>query len=289
MVFMTGDNSSNPATHLGRQMKRDRLAHGWSLRELAARTGINFAHLGRIELGTRPPTEKIALACDAVFPERDGWYLLFFEESKSWVPPGLRNWAEYEDKSATLRVWSPGILHGLVQTEPYARELLSVSPGVGAEQVTARLASRMERQRRVLHRDDPPLASFVVDEVALFRFVGSAEVMVAQLGHLLEVARLPRVTMTVMPAITHPGNESEFILADDAVYVEHAIAGYVFTEQETVTRLAMRFDTLRGESYRVSESLARIERMRDTWARGAKAVTAEVKADRASKSPRPRV
>jgi hypothetical protein len=112
--------------------------------------------------------------------------------------------------------------------------------------------------------------------------------MAEQLGHLHEVARLPRVTMAVMPAVAHPGNESGFVLTDDAVYAEHAVAGFVYTERETVTRLAMRFDSLRGESYRVSESLARIGRMRDTWATGAKAPTAAVKADSASKSRRTR-
>lgn len=35
---------------------------------------FNAAHLGRIEGGKRPPTERVALACDAAFPERQGWY-----------------------------------------------------------------------------------------------------------------------------------------------------------------------------------------------------------------------
>ena len=67
---MAAHNTGNPATHFGRQMKKERLARGWSLRELSARTGINFSHLGRIENGHRPPTEAIAVACDRVFPER---------------------------------------------------------------------------------------------------------------------------------------------------------------------------------------------------------------------------
>jgi transcriptional regulator with XRE-family HTH domain len=271
---MASNNGNGAATHFGRQMNKERLAHGWSLRELSARTGIDFATLSRVENGKRPPTEKLARACDRAWPERHGWFLDYYEESKSWVPAGFRSWAEYEPKSATLRVWSPGIVHGLLQTEAYARDLLSVSPGVSGEIVSARLSSRMERQRRVLHREDPPSAWFVVDEFALYRCVGSAEIMSAQLRRLLEVARLPNVTMTVMPAVTHPGNESEFIIADGAVYAEHAVGGYVFTEQETVTRLATRFDTLRGESYRVSESLARIGRMRDVWTTGVRAASA---------------
>ena len=56
---------------------------------------------------------------------------------------------------------------------------------------------------------------------------------------------------------------------------EHAAGGYVFTEPETVTRLATRFDTLRGESYRVSESPALIGRMRDVWTTGVSALQRE--------------
>jgi hypothetical protein len=37
------------------------------------------------------------------------------------------------DKSATLRVWSPGIVHGPLQTEDYARALLTTYPGVSPE------------------------------------------------------------------------------------------------------------------------------------------------------------
>lgn len=59
---MTGNKPNSAATHLGRQMKRDRQAHGWSLRELSARTGIDYATLSRIENGKRPPTEKLAAA-----------------------------------------------------------------------------------------------------------------------------------------------------------------------------------------------------------------------------------
>jgi transcriptional regulator with XRE-family HTH domain len=284
---MSDDNGSNPATHFGRQMRKERLARGWSLRELAARTKINFAHLGRIENGQRPPTEAVAIACDGAFPERRGWFLEYYEESRTWIPAGFRSWPEYEDRARSLRVWSPGIIHGLGQTERYARELLSVHPGVSDEQVTARLASRMQRQQRILFRDDPPRMWFVVDEVALYRYVGSPEIMAEQLGHLLELARLPHVTLSVMPAIAHPGNESEIVVSDDAAYVEHSVAGYVYTD-ETVTRLAMRFDTLRGESYRVSESLARIRRMRDTWATGASQATAAAGEAVALKSPRRR-
>lgn len=165
--------------------------------------------------------------------------------------------------------------------------MLSVSPAVSDEVVAARLASRMARQQRALFRPEPPSVWFVVDEMALYRRVGSPEVMAAQMSHLADVAALPNVTLTVMPAVIHPANESGFVIADNAAYAEHVAGGYVFTEQETVTSLATRFDTLRAETYRASESLALIERMTGIWTTGVRAATAAATAGSASKSLRP--
>jgi hypothetical protein len=100
--------------------------------------------------------------------------------------------------------------------------------------------------------------------------VGSAEVMAGQMGHLAEMASMPNVTMQVLPAIAHPATASELIIADNnAAYAEHLAAGGVYTEDDTVTRLERIFATIRGESYRVSESVAIIRRAGETWTAGA--------------------
>jgi hypothetical protein len=231
----------------------------------------------------RPPTEALAQACDTAFPERRGWFSDWYDESRTWaeVPPGFRSWAEVEEKATSLHVWSPGIVHGLLQTEDYARALISVQPTVTAEITRARLANRMERQRRVIARDDPPSAWFVVDELALYRLVGSTEIMAGQMRQLLAVAALPRVTLTVMPAATHPANASELIIADNAAYTEHMAGGFTYTDDETVSALTTRFDSLRGECYRVSESAALIERLGETWTAGVSPLTRTATADHA--------
>src|SRR5450756_2852050 len=99
---MAANTENSAATHFGRQMKKERIAHGWSLREFSARTGTDFTTLSRIENGHRPPNENVAMACDAVFPERRGWFLEYYEESKSWVPAGFRDWPELENKACLL-------------------------------------------------------------------------------------------------------------------------------------------------------------------------------------------
>jgi transcriptional regulator with XRE-family HTH domain len=272
---MAGSQVNGAAGHFGRQMKKERLSRGWSLMELAQRMGVDAAHLGRVESGKRPPTENLAAKCDEVFAERRGWFSEFYGESRHWpeVPASFKSWPEYEDKAVDLRDWSPSIVTGLLQTESYARALISVQPHIAQETVSARLANRMQRQERVLKRDDPPSAWFVIDELSLYREVGNAEVMAAQLRHLLEVAAMPKITIQVLPAIAHPVNASGFLMADDAVWIEHAAGGFVYTEEEVVSGIALRFDSLRGECYRVSESLALIERLEDIWKAGASPLT----------------
>ena len=156
----------------------------------------------------------------------------------------------------------------------YASALIAVQPGTDATAADERLKARMDRQRRVLGRDNPPLVTVVVDELALYRRVGSAEVMARQMRRLAEVAAMARLTLQVMPAIEHPANASGFVLSDDAAYAEHVASGYVFTDDQTVSALSLRFDSIRGECYRVSESLALIERLAKLWATGASPLTA---------------
>jgi len=272
---MDGNSSTSAATHFGRQLKKERLAHGWGLRELSQRTGIDAGHLSRVENGKRPPTEVIALACDDVFPERRGWFMDWYTESRAWseIPASFRSWQEYEDKANRLSVWSPGIIHGLLQTEDYARALLVTMPKATGEVVAARLTARMERQRRTIGRPDPPATWFIIDELSLYRLVGSAGVIAAQLRRLLDVSVMPGVTVQVLPAIAHPATAGELIITDDAAYVENLVGGAVLTG-ETVSSLMAVFDSLRGECYRVSESVALIERLAEAWESGASPLTA---------------
>jgi Domain of unknown function (DUF5753)/Helix-turn-helix domain len=266
--------AGNPGAHFGKQLRKERMARGWSLDELSSRVGIAAGHLSRIENGKRPPTEAVAAACDVVFPERRGWFTEYYQESRTWMPAGFRDWPEVENRAARLSVWSPGIIDGLLQTESYAAALLGTLPGATAEAVATRRANRMARQRRVLLRDDPPAAWFVVDHAALYRLVGSAEVMAGQVRRLAAVADLPNVTMQVLPAVGHPATQSGFMVTEDSAYAEHVGGGYVYTDPESVSKFGRLFDTLRCESYRVSESLAIIKKAGEIWT-GESRATAE--------------
>jgi Domain of unknown function (DUF5753)/Helix-turn-helix len=272
IVDVAANNGGTPLTHFGRQVRKERQARGWSLRELAARTGLAAAYLSQIENGHRPPTEKVALACDSVFPERHRWFKEYYEESKSWMPAGFRDWPEYENKARELLIWSPGIIDGLAQSENYARALLSIHPGVTSDVIDARLRGRMERQKRLL-KEDGPAVVLLVDMPALYRGVGSAGVMSEQCAKLAETAAREQVTVQVVPPVTIPLATATLMIADDAAYTENALSGAVYTDDETVTRLRRLLGSVRSEARPASESAAMIREAERRWT-GARAHTA---------------
>jgi uncharacterized protein DUF5753 len=105
-------------------------------------------------------------------------------------------------------------------------------------------------------------------------------VMAAQCARLIEVAAMPKVVMQIMPEIAHASVASGYLIADDAVWSENIITGGTYTDPETVSATALRFDTLRGECYRVSESLRIITEAGETWTGGSRP-TRRVTADSA--------
>jgi transcriptional regulator with XRE-family HTH domain len=266
------DGTSNPARHFGREVRRARVAAEMTLADFGRAIGYDPGQISRVERGVRPPAEKFAQLCDKVFPERDGWFERFYRESRQWAatPPWFRNWIEHEQRAIKLQVWQPSVLSGLLQTEAYARALLRTFPGVSEEQVAERLAARMARQA-ILTREDPapPVAWFLVDEAALRRRTGTPEIMAGQLHGLVIVARLPNVTIQVVPDVAHAALTGGFAIAEAAAgaaaYIETALTGQVFEDADAVRELATRFDALRTEALRGTESLHLIEKMANQW------------------------
>lgn len=272
------------ADYFGAQVRKRRIQAKLNILALARITGIDDAHLGRIERGLRNPTPDIARRLDEAFDTTD--FSELYEASLSWIPAAFRRWSEYEDRATRLLVWEPGVISGLLQTADYARALLGTESGISDEIITKRLTARLDRQKRIVYRDDPPHIWFVVDLLALYREVGSPAVMAAQLRQLIKVGELPHVTMTVMPAVAHNSNESGFIIGDGAAYAESAASHGVHVD-ETVPALLSRFGSLQGESYRVAESAAIIGQLEEIWASGVNPLTVAARAATASK-PQPR-
>jgi hypothetical protein len=124
-----------------------------------------------------------------------GWWSKYGDVLADWFEAYLG----LEGAASVIRTFELQFVHGLFQTEAYARAvtLLGYRTAPG-EEIDRRVSMRLKRQD-LLTSAEPPQVWSVVDEAALRRPVGGRAVMRAQLKRLTEVAELPHVTIQVVP------------------------------------------------------------------------------------------
>jgi DNA-binding XRE family transcriptional regulator len=262
----------SPMHHLGAEVRRAREAAGMTQTELGDLVPCDKATVSRIEAGLTVPDEVFAKACDVAFPHMDGWFWRFWKDAQGWVSaftPALREFADYEAEAVTLRTFEHSVIPGLLQTEEYAREVLSRHPHVTPDRVTERVAARLKRQE-VLDRADAPVFWVLVDDSILYREIGSPKIMADQLDKLADMAGRATVTVQLVPGKgAHIGMMGAFILAEtpdaNVVYLDHFADGMTTDSPAIVATVSMRFDVLRTEALRGSESLEIIETAADKW------------------------
>jgi len=103
-----------------------------------------------------------------------------------------------EAQASEIKAYRETTLHGLVQTEDYARALLSMSLTTPPADLERNARERAGRQE-LLTSSTPPDFWLVVSEAVLHRPVGGSKVFRAQLSRLRELAELPNVTFQVIP------------------------------------------------------------------------------------------
>ncbi|WOX14242.1 helix-turn-helix transcriptional regulator [Streptomyces sp. N50] len=129
-----------------------------------------------------------------------GWWHTYRDVMPDWFAAYL----SLEQAALQVRAYENEFVHGLLQTEEYARALLGAgNPHAPTEATERRVALRMRRQE-LLTREAPPRVWVVMDETVLRWPVGGAPVMRAQVDHLIEVNRLPNVTLQIMPFANGP-------------------------------------------------------------------------------------
>lgn len=186
------------------------------------------------------------------------------ERAKSGLPDWFVPYRTAEQGATHLRFWGPAVVPGLLQTESYARSLLT-SQQQTPEQIEAILTARAERQQ-ILGRS---LVTVVMDHAALTRCVGSPAVMAEQLAHLIALTESGRIRLHIVP-------EGENVALGGA----HAIASHgasvtvnLVTTVQDITSTApavidatlAAFDLVLGASLAPVASLSCVRRMEETW------------------------
>jgi transcriptional regulator with XRE-family HTH domain len=200
------DPETNPASFLGAELRRARVAAGFSSQEaLAAKLGYDRSVIAKAETGERPPSPEVADALQAeLFPAGpDGLVArlaTLARRADGPIPSWFESWLEAERAAHMLRLWSPMLVPGLLQIGEYARALF-LATGLDEDAAAEHVAVRLGRQA-ILERPKPPHVVVVLDEPVLHRLIGSPQVMADQLAHIAEMSERPNISVQVIPADT---------------------------------------------------------------------------------------
>ncbi|NKX91223.1 DUF5753 domain-containing protein [Nocardia coubleae] len=178
-------------------------------------------------------------------------YTSIYDHTIDGLAPLQRSLIAIEERVTQQRAWNPDIVIGLVQTEDYARAILSECFGVleVPDDLDETVAARMKRQQ-ILDRDERDF-HFLIGESALHHVVGSSEIMAEQILALRDqLDARPHVRIGIVPLNARfVGPAPEFVLHDTArVESETATGEVVATSSRDVALAARLFDRLHGQA-----------------------------------------
>ncbi|WP_248961711.1 helix-turn-helix domain-containing protein [Sphaerisporangium perillae] len=274
-VPLEPDPSISPRIQFGTELRKFRLSVGFSQRKLCDAIHVSISQLSMIENGHRAPTMELARAVDEALGLGTTLTGLLdrLNRAAAQLPRWFRPWLDFEREAEALRMWEPLMVPGLLQTEDYARAVLSRKPGITAEQAEEHVTARMDRQS-ILKRSMPPMLWVILDEGILHRPISGSAVMKGQFEYLLEVGANPCISLQVLPyrACSVVGLMGGFVIADmpkgalPAAYIEsQSTEDRVSDRPEEVKGLALRYDMIRVDALPRCESLSMIKETMRRW------------------------
>ncbi|WP_216215877.1 helix-turn-helix domain-containing protein [Amycolatopsis aidingensis] len=194
--------------------------------------------------------------------QRKGWWDTYGVSGRGYIT--------MESDAESVRTFQALLIPGLLQSEDYARTLFQNSENVRADRVEPLVTVRMIRQERLRGERKPLRLEAIVHEAALRCLVGGIEVMYGQYAHLAELAKLPTVSLRILPSsagsnarmasgfsvLTFPDK-----ILPDTLYIEHAFGGTDTEKKAEVDAAKVAFKRLRAKALDEAASLAFLERV----------------------------
>lgn len=260
---------------LGRRLRGMRESAGLTLEQAAERLDKKRSALHRIETGvTKADVHFVRSAMD-LYDVYDPDLLDQTREAAK--PMWLRafgittpGYVDVETYAVQVREFSALTLPGLLQTEAYIRALFDKGLLIRPEQITNATRVRLIRQKRLQDPEDSLSIEAVIDEAALRRVVGDAQVMRDQIRHIIKVADLPTVTVQVIPqsAGGHCAMNGAFVLLSfpepedpETLYVEYPTGALQSNDEQEVCAAKLMFADLRAQALSPADSIEFLERI----------------------------
>ncbi|KFF94820.1 XRE family transcriptional regulator [Streptomyces scabiei] len=259
---------------LGQELRRLRELKGMTAEEVAERLLVSQSKISRLENGRRSISQRDVRDLCGVYEVEDqrvvdslmqmakdsrqqGWWHAFGDVPYS-VYIGL------ETDAASLRVYDPQVVPGLLQTRPYAEALIAGAlPETTPGDIDKRVQVRLRRQERISAPEAPLRLWTVLDESALRRVVGNRSLMREQLEHLVEQSQLPHVTVQVIPFDmgAQPGLNGQYAILEfpdasdsSVVYIEGVTSDLYLEKPADVQKYSVMYEHLRAQALNVEQS-----------------------------------
>ncbi|MFF5805563.1 helix-turn-helix domain-containing protein [Streptomyces sp. NPDC012746] len=251
---------------LGRQLKAWREAAGMRVAEFGARIQYGEDQVRKVEAGKRIPRPEYLDRSDEVLGAGGKISAMRTDLEQVRYPKRVRDLAKMERRAVEIGAYHIHGIHGLLQTEEYARALFEMrQPAYSRDEVERYVAARMARCS-IFDRDPAPALSIVQEEATLRRPIGGTMVWRRQLERLLEVGKLRNVSLQVMPLdlTVHAGMDGgiEVLKFGDGTAVgrsEGAFAGRPVSDLRQLRLLELRYGMIRAQALTPQASLAFIE------------------------------
>lgn len=249
-----------------------RVQRDWSQDRLGDEIGYSAAAVSAMETCAQPASDAMLVALKRVLSEGSD----VFETARLYMrmerlPEQFKDYALLEQAAISLQLFAANVIHGLFQTEAYARALIGGGyPPLSDERVEELVQFRMAR-KALFDRAPLPMIEIIIDEAVLRRVIGSEEIMREQLLYLVECARRRNVTLLVLPLDAgkygeYDGGRGEMNLVETPehehlVYLEPQDESLLISDPAKVSIYAQRYAKIRSQALGPRESLDLIMRL----------------------------
>ncbi|MFE1547030.1 Scr1 family TA system antitoxin-like transcriptional regulator [Streptomyces sp. NPDC058718] len=263
--------SVGPAARMAAAVaKRMRVKKGLTQEQLGAQMGYSGAAISAMERLLHPVSDEMLAHLERILGGGTG----IFEEMRPLVrleklPEQFRGYAPIEQKAVALWLYANHVVHGLFQTEAYARALIAGGhPEPTEERVEELVLGRMAR-KALFDRKPVCEIELVLDESVLRRPIGSEEVLREQLEYLAECARRRNVILQVLPLDAGLGgqyagargdlNVVETAAHDHVTFLEIQRESLLITDRAKVSMHLQQYAKIRAQALDPRRSLGLIK------------------------------
>ncbi|MET7516145.1 helix-turn-helix transcriptional regulator [Streptomyces sp. NPDC005480] len=252
----------------GEQSRFLREQRGISRGELAARIPYSESMIAMVERSERPPQPAYIVAVDDALGAQGLLKQLARHVAERDHPAWAQDYVDLQATALALHVYSTHILHGLLQTEGYARAVFRcLRPNLSEDAVERSVQARLATQQ-LLTRTPSCRLTFVLEESILRRTIGGSAVRDTQLKKLLVVGQLPHVQLQILlhSRETHAGLDGPMSLLETpdhhtVGYVEGQRGSYFLTAPEDISVMSHRYGSLRAQALDTEASLELIQQL----------------------------